>query len=207
MRAHALATRNEEDEPELLTRFSQLSRLLRIIAWCCRWLPSARRGRARTAQYAGTYAPLILRAEELDQARLRLIRLVQSAKYEKELAAVESGAPLPVRSELRKLNPFLDPQGLLRVGGRLRHSLLSPDQKHPVILPSRSHLSKLIMEACHQRMLHGGVQLMLGVLRQEYWIPRGRALAKRCVHRCLTCLQWRAASPQPLMGDLPSHSV
>lgn len=55
--------------------------------------------------------------------------------------------------------------GLLRVGGRLKHAPLSPDEKHPMILPDTSHFTKLVIEACHRRILHGGVQMTLGVIR------------------------------------------
>jgi len=51
------------------------------------------------------------------------------------------------------------------------------------------------------------VQLTLGSIRQLYWVPRGRALVKAVLHRCTTCVRWRAATSQQLMGDLPSRRV
>ncbi|XP_011877909.1 PREDICTED: uncharacterized protein LOC105567569 [Vollenhovia emeryi] len=182
----------------MLTFYSSLTRLLRISAWCRRWLrPPARE----------TASPLSLQTIELDEARWGWIRLVQAYKYQGELATLKKGEPLPARSQLIKLSPFLDAKGILRVGGRLKHALLAYDQKHPIILPDDSHLSRLIVEACHRRILHGGAQLTLAAVRQEYWIPRGRALVKGHIGRCLPCLRWRAASPQPLMGDLPRARV
>ena len=50
-------------------------------------------------------------------------------------------------------------QGILRVGGRLQHSQLSYASKHQIILHPHSHLSKLITENEHLRLLHSGVQL------------------------------------------------
>jgi len=38
-------------------------------------------------------------------------------------------------------------------------------------------------------------------------VPRGRALVKAVLHRCTTCVRRRAATPQQLMGDLPSRRV
>lgn len=132
---------------------------------------------------------------------------MQALHFQPELTALTGGRELPARSKLSKLSPFKDENGLLRVGGRLRHSLLTHDQRHPVILPEDSHFTRLTVEACHLRTLHAGVQLTLGAVRQEYWIPRGRALVKHCIHRCLACVRWRAASLQPLMGDLPAPRV
>ncbi|XP_024868970.1 uncharacterized protein LOC112452802 [Temnothorax curvispinosus] len=110
-------------------------------------------------------------------------------------------------SPVKKLSPFRDAEGILKVGGRLKHAVLCFDQQHPAILPKASHLISLIINACHQRTLHGGVQLTLSRLRQLFWVPGGRASVKACIHRCTTCARWRAASPQPLMADLPASST
>lgn len=77
---------------------------------------------------------------------------------------------------------FLDSLGLLRIGRRLKHALLAYDERHPIILPSVSHLTRLIVNDCHLRSLYGEVQLTLGLLRQRYWILRRRAVVKQRIH-------------------------
>jgi hypothetical protein len=72
-----------------------------------------------------------------------------------------------------------------------------------MILPPVSHLTYLVIDASHRRTLHGGVQATLADIRQRFWIPRGRQSVRRFIHRCLPCFRWRAATPQPLMGNLP----
>jgi len=111
------------------------------------------------------------------------------------------------RRVLKKLTPFVDKQGILRVGGRIKHALLVFDERHPVLLPTMSHFTKLIIDTYHRRILHGGTQLTLGTIRQHYWIPRGRALVKAALRRCIPCVRWRAAAPQQLMADLPRRRV
>ncbi|XP_067205381.1 uncharacterized protein [Linepithema humile] len=158
------------EEPDELLRFSSLRRLLRVTAWCRRWLhrrPAA--GRELTV-------------DELGEARLTWIRLVQAGAYKADLKALLQHLPLPTSSSLLRLSPFLDAEGLMRVGGRLKHSLLAYDERHPVILPGDSHLVRLMVESSHRCSLHGGVQMTLGAVRQRYWIPRGRAVVKRAVH-------------------------
>ncbi|XP_029169824.1 uncharacterized protein LOC114939631 [Nylanderia fulva] len=132
---------------------------------------------------------------------------MQSEKYKSELKLIRQGQSLPKSNSLIRLNPFIDPQGIFRVGGRLDHAALSLDEKHTVILPSYSHLTRLIVNADHRRNLHGGVQLTLAVLRQRYWIPRGRSVVKEQILSCVTCVRWRAATPQQLMGSLPRERV
>ncbi|XP_029659121.1 uncharacterized protein LOC115233053 [Formica exsecta] len=49
--------------------------------------------------------------------------------------------------------------------------------------------------------------MTLGMIRQRYWIPRGRAIVKQQILCCVTCVRWRAATPQQLMGSLPRERV
>lgn len=49
--------------------------------------------------------------------------------------------------------------------------------------------------------------MTLGTIRQEFWLPRGRALIENCIHRCLPCVRWRTASLQPLMENLLAPRV
>ncbi|XP_039311341.1 uncharacterized protein LOC105201279 [Solenopsis invicta] len=136
-----------------------------------------------------------------------LHRLLRRIAFRDEIRALSRGRIERSRSPLRLLSPFLDDRGLLRVGGRLKHALLSVDQRHPIILPQGSHLTYLVVADEHGRVLHGGTQLTLASLRWRYWVLRGWQLVKHYIHRCLPCLRWRAANPQPRMGSLPRARV
>ena len=59
------------------------------------------------------------------------------------------------RSPLRKLCPVKD-KGVLCVGGRLRHLNLPLERKYPVLLPSRDHVTELIIMHYHKREGHAG---------------------------------------------------
>ncbi|XP_039310755.1 uncharacterized protein LOC105197317 [Solenopsis invicta] len=190
----------EGQEPEELTRFSSLRRLLRVTAWMRRWLTLAT-SRADLTRGA------VLSATELTDARAMWIRCAQRIAFRDEIKALSRGRIGRSRGPLRLLSPFLDDRGLLRVGGRLKHALLSVDQRHPIILPQGSHLTYLVVADEHDRVLHGGTQLTLASLRRRYWVLRGRQLVKHYIHRCLPCLRWRAANPQPRMGSLPRARV
>ncbi|XP_011176359.1 uncharacterized protein LOC105208252 [Solenopsis invicta] len=183
------------EEPDELRRFLSLRRLLRVTAWCRRWLL---RGPADGPEVT---------VNELEEARLIWIRQVQAGYYRGDLRALQQHQPLPSSSSLLRLYPFLDSQGLLRVGDRIKHSLLAYDKQHPVILPGDSHLTRLVVETSHRCSLHGGVQMTLGAIRQRYWIPCGRAVVKLWLRRCVTCVRWWAAIPQQLMGSLPRDRV
>jgi len=195
-RVQAAAAQQLLIEPEEITRFSSFTRLTRVTAWCLRWQRRVKESRSNIGAPHHTAFLGSLFAMELDEARRSLIRVFQAAHWKRELNFLSKGEAMSKGSLLIKLTPFLDTQGILRVGGRLKHSLLAYDAKHPVILPHGSHLTRLLVENFHRRTLHGGVQLTLGSIRQLYWIPRGRALVKSVLHRCISCVRWRAATPQ-----------
>jgi len=139
IRAHVTVPAEEKStDPDLLTRYSHLNRLLRITAWCRRWLPRQRASQRCTYRPFGHLAPSVLRVVELEEARLHWIRQIQAAHFRKELAAIKQGGVLSVRGPLTKLNPVLDENGVLRVGGRLRNAPVQYDAKHPIILPGAS---------------------------------------------------------------------
>ena len=64
-----------------------------------------------------------------------------------------------IRSKLSSLDPFLDEFGVMRVGGRLQQSQLPYDNKHPTVLHPSAHITRLIVESEHIRLLHAGAQL------------------------------------------------
>ncbi|XP_070525005.1 uncharacterized protein [Cardiocondyla obscurior] len=197
-RAGTALTAAVVEESEILLRFSRLNHLLRFTARCLRW---------RRRASGGIVVPGTLTAGELEEAETLWTRAVQGLWFAEEVEDIRTGAPLPRRSDLLRLTPFLDERGVLRVGGRVRHALVPLDQRHPVILPRDSGWTRLLVDACHRRVLHGGVQLTLAVLRQRYWVLCGRSVVKRLIHGCVRCARWRAAHPQPLMGDLPRERV
>jgi hypothetical protein len=89
---------------------------------------------------------------------------------------LRAGRPVRKNSELLTLHPFVDKDGLIRVGWRLRTAVLDYDQKHQVILPPKGHLSEMILHHEHIRLLHGGPQLMHSSFRQGFWIVKTKML-------------------------------
>ena len=72
-------------------------------------------------------------------------------------------------SALYHLDPFLDQDGLIRVGGRLGNSQEFPeDLKHP----KKSFIVDLIVCDAHTKVAHAGRGIMLNELRSQYWIVK-----------------------------------
>ena len=110
--------------PEDITqRFSKLNRLIRVIAHCRRFIHNCRH--PKTNKQSTT-----LSTQNLDQTLTCCVKMVQQ-----EVAA--SSSP-------KTLHPFIDKEGLLRVGGRLQ-SMLPYQAMHRMILPSNHHFTTLVV--------------------------------------------------------------
>lgn len=106
-------------------------------------------------------------------------------------------------SKIRNLCPIFEEIGLLRVGGRIQQSKVDYDTQHPIILPAKSHLGRLLIMNAHKKTLHGGPQMMLNYLRSKYWLLRAKDQVKKYYRECVTCIRYSKKTTQQLMGQLP----
>ena len=95
----------------------------------------------------------------LNQATNTIIKAVQREAFKEEFGAITHVTPendndrigvkarkkMLKKSSLCRLDPYVDDDGILRVGGRLRQSNLSFKEKHPVLLPKKHHVSMLLL--------------------------------------------------------------
>ncbi|KAK7575924.1 hypothetical protein V9T40_012210 [Parthenolecanium corni] len=133
-----------------------------------------------------------------------ICHISQCVCFRSELLALENGEPLPPKSLLATLDPFVDAYGLLRVGGRLRNSNLPYDTRHPIILSRRSLLSELMVRHTHEKYYHAYRSFTLALIQSRFWIVGGAAqLVKKVIHNCVFCARMRGESLTQLMGDLP----
>jgi len=82
--------------------------------------------------------------------------MVQQVSYAQEIKELEEKQEVTVNSALKTQHPFIDNEGLIRVGGRLQQSTLPYQIRHQMILPANHHFLKLIVSAEHIRLLHAG---------------------------------------------------
>ncbi|KAL7306255.1 hypothetical protein TKK_0001690 [Trichogramma kaykai] len=131
---------------------------------------------------------------------------MQEDKFKTELDCAQQNRRLPTKSSLLRLVPFIDTSGLLRVGGRLQNSILEYNERHPVILPGNSPLTRCYLEHVHRITLDGGIQLMRSHLALSVWITNGlRVLG--VYHRCVTCTRYQVCPSQQRMAPLPEDCV
>ena len=64
-----------------------------------------------------------------------IIKLVQQETFDLEITALRSGKAVPKNSSIVNLDPYLDDDSILRVGGRLRSAEIDRNFKNPCIIP------------------------------------------------------------------------
>ena len=182
-------------------RFSSWTRYKRVVALMIRFVRNfAATHSSRCLEWAQS-GPLT--ADELDTAETQILLRIQQEDFAEERVAVTRNRPVPRTSPLLQLTPALDADGVLRVGGRLERSQLPAASRHPIILPRKNEVTRLIVTAQHRQVLHAGTEHTLNELQQRYWIPKARSTVKSLLHSCPVCKRRRAQPQIPLMADLP----
>jgi hypothetical protein len=67
---------------------------------------------------------------------------------------LRAGRAIEKSSDLIKLSPYLDRNGVLRVGGRIDKASLPFDTRHPIILPRRERITELLLYQLHRERAH-----------------------------------------------------
>ena len=158
-----------------------------------------------------------LSIDELRYAEAQIIKYVQKSAFLpviKALQDVKHGESekstfknIGSIGSVYKLRPFLDGEGMLRVGGRLQNSTLEYQSKDQLLLPSKHHVTKLLVMDVHESVGHLSQEYILAKLRQKYWIIQGWAAVRRVLGNCLTCRKQNVVKGQQVMANLPSDRV
>lgn len=180
----------------IFERYSNLTKLQRVVAFMYRFINNAKApiGKRTTGDLA---------CEELEFSLNSLVKLLQASTFEREILCLNKGDPLPTSSKLLSLNVFIDSKGIIRVGGRIRHSKVAYDTKHPILLPSKHPFTILIIRHEHYRLFHAGPQAVLSSVRSRFWPIHGKNTVKGVIRKCIVCLKAQPKTLTPLMGDLP----
>lgn len=179
----------------LLEKYSSLLKVQKIFTYVQRFIYNLKNKNKRGG---------ILSTAELQESFNIIIRNSQIEMFPDEYNRLKTGQKLFRKSRLLSLTPFLDANGLIRVGGRLDNSPYEFSVKHPIVVCSKHILTRLIFQTQHLKLLHAGPQLLLSHIRQTYWPLGGRNLSRFVVNKCLKCCRHKAQNIQPVMGQLPA---
>ena len=111
----------------------------------------------------------------LEKSSIKIIKILQQKEFAEKLKIIKKAnkespsnndqSTVTKASPIYGLDPFLDVNGVLRVGGQLRNSSLSQNLIDPILLPRRSVITNRITEWCHNRSGHSGGNMTLNEIR------------------------------------------
>ena len=179
---HAAEIVRTEESWEILLKYSSYGKLKRVTAYAMRFISNIRASMNNSPKSVG---PICL--AECQRAEIALVKYCQNISFSNEISCCRTEKPIPLRSSLVRLQPFIDSQGLLRVGGRIKNAEVAADVKHPILLGKRSLLAKLIINDIHHMTLHAGPQIMQTILQRKFWVISSRELVRAAYRKCVKC--------------------
>lgn len=183
------------------SKFSKWTKLVEAISRL-RYVAQAYSGHQGCKQFK----PKTVEAFKLAQDHV--IKVVQRESYDEEISCLERGAPCPKSSSIVSLDPYLDDDGILRVGGRLKNAALPLCEKHPVLVPGHHHIALLLVRHHHENVQHQGRHISEGALRSAgFWITGGKRLVSSTIHKCVVCRRLRGKLSHQKMADLPEDRL
>lgn len=178
---------------KLAEKTSNWYRLLRIIVYIQRFIN-------RTTNVS------FISYREIINARTKLLVCLQKSTFPETISWLQENRTFPNNKNIIKLSPFLDNDGLLRVGGRIQESMVPYNIKHPIIIPN-GRIAELIIQDLHIKHLHVGASELFTILRQQFWVFGARNIVRSIVFKCKRCFMLRRQTSQQLMANLPMERV
>ena len=185
----------------LETCSNSLAKVIKVTCWVRRFV-----ARLQKKEVAPTRQ---LTLNEIAEAEVFLQKRSQRRSFSLELTQMQSSPPKPLSSKCRilALQPKLNSQGLLVVGGRLQHADISEEKKHPVILSPKDVYTKLLFSKYHHDLMHGGPTIMLSHSGEMFHVIGAKKLARQICQSCVTCRRVAAKAGPQVMGQLPSSRL
>jgi len=159
------------NDNNILQKYSSYSKTLRIVALCLRFRP-------KNAYQRQLYA------KEIEEAKTKIMKIIQASCFSHELKLSDK-QPLK-RSNINVLNPFIDPNGLIRIGGRLKGSKLTFPQKHLILFPSRHFIYQISLSRKYIKNVITPVFKLLYIVSGKnsgYYLMEIKC-ARSCDHVC-----------------------
>ncbi|XP_058456726.1 uncharacterized protein LOC131434098 [Malaya genurostris] len=178
------------------SRISNFRRLQRAWAYVLRFINNIRFKTRNTSP---------LSAKEMNDGLMIIVKLVQQETFKELFKVLSSGSKRG--HEHSGLAPFIDQDGMIRVGGRLKHSSIPYDGKHQLLLPEKHHVTRILVRQLHEDYFHVGQRGLLSIVRERFWPVRIKQIIKQIIGKCYVCYRHNPRPVNQFMGDLPDYRV
>ncbi|KAM9296528.1 uncharacterized protein PAF06_017428 [Gastrophryne carolinensis] len=138
-------------------RFERFSKWTRLVRTMARLVHIARcfHTKPTDIQCQGWHmCQKLLSANNIAEGEMIIMRIVQREVFGSEIKCILDKRDIPKNSPIANLNPFIDNDGMLRVGGRLNKAELGGQERNPLIIPARHHITTLLIRHYHEGVKH-----------------------------------------------------
>ena len=205
-----------KSRPDLLKqledRISTWSRMKQVVSIMLNYKSIVRR---RTRKDILDVNKPLFGSEPLHQSEIEIVKMAQQRRFSAEfkiLTAAKVGkkcdVPFRKSSVINQLDPFLNSDDIICVGGRLKRSFLNKELKFPIIWSKEERIATLIIQDCHSRCAHGGRGAILnGFHSRGYWITNGNSAVRSVIFKYILCHRLRGRVGVQKMAELPMHRL
>ncbi|GFT29497.1 integrase catalytic domain-containing protein [Trichonephila clavipes] len=168
-------------------KFYRYESIVRLVAWIFRFKHNCVRPKEKR------YGELV--ASEFQEAEEKLISLIQNESFSSESD-----------DRLKALQAFRAEKGIFRLKTKITNRKDDTFLK-PAILPPNHKVIKSLIVYTHEKICHAGVQILLNILREKYWILHGIRTVKRVLTSCITCKSFSSRNMETIALPLPEDRV
>ena len=162
-------------------------------------------------RYVLKFGSRALKHTEISEEKVlkAILKMLQMTYYSQEIEKLKEAPPFAKTSVLFKLDPFIDSENIIRVGGRLKDALSAYKVKHPAVMPAHDHITKIYALDMHKRTGHQGRTTTMNHIRTDgiFLGGQGNRMLSSMIFRCVPCIKIRGKPQVPKMADLPSERV
>ncbi|GFT22798.1 integrase catalytic domain-containing protein [Trichonephila clavipes] len=105
------------------------------------------------------------------------------------------------------VNVFKDNEEIIRVKTKITERKDDPNFIAPILMPSKCLLTTRLIEYYHLKHCHAGVQILMSILREKFWIMKTRKTVREVVMKCVPCRRYSSNSPMSEPVSLPADRV
>src|SRR5207237_4236387 len=168
-------------------KFSKLMKNVRVIAWILRFQKNCL-SKSEDKVHGG------LAFEEIKTAEMKLWKIVQRSAFSM-VGGMIGGVSV------------VEERGLFKVKTKLTNRQDTPNFRFPILLPSAHQLVEQLIRHVHEKNGHGGIQITMGKLRENFWILQGRKAVKKVIRSCVICRRFSSKPIEPSPCALPENRV
>ena len=194
-----------------LNRTCKMTKVIRVVTTVLKCFNSWKQKvlKAITSAVKFHVAKIVLvRSAQIESFGNMLSKMRQNLTFEEAVSAIPTQYREPWMSCIKKFVLYLDPDGILRVGGRLDYiEDMSDELKHPAILPKRPKITELFILDKHEHLAHCAAETALASLINDEGVKSIGGVQRHYLLDCFACKLLSKSRGKQLMAPLPEFRI